>query len=57
VSANYLALHTTEEGETRIYSTGKYQDQIVFTKTGPKFLKKIVISDTSAVDNLLALPL
>ena len=57
VSANYLVLHTTEEGETRIYSTGKYQDEIVFTEAGPKFLKKIVIADTSAIDNLLAVPL
>jgi 3-phenylpropionate/cinnamic acid dioxygenase small subunit len=57
VSANYLVLHTTEEGETRIYSTGKYQDEIVFTETGPKFLKKIVIADTSAIDTLLAVPL
>ena len=57
VSASYLVLHSTEEGETKIFSTGKYQDEIVFTKDGPKFRKKIVIADTSAIDNLLAVPL
>ena len=57
VSASYLILHSTEEGETRIYSTGKYDDEIVFTVSGPKFRKKIVIADTFAIDNLLAVPL
>jgi anthranilate 1,2-dioxygenase small subunit len=57
VSASYLVLHSTEEGETKIYSTGKYQDEIVFTDGGPRFRKKIVIADTSAIDNLLAIPL
>jgi anthranilate 1,2-dioxygenase small subunit len=57
VSASYLVLHSTEEGETKIYSTGKYEDEIVLTESGPRFRKKIVIADTSAIDNLLAVPL
>ena len=56
-SASYLVLHSTEEGETRIYSTGKYQDEIVFEAGLPRFCKKIVIADTFAIDNLLAVPL
>lgn len=56
-SASYLVLHSTEEGETRIYSTGKYQDEIVFEAGRPRFRKKIVIADTFAIDNLLAVPL
>ena len=56
-SASYLVLHSTEEGETRIYSTGKYQDEIVFEADRPRFRKKIVIADTFAIDNLLAVPL
>jgi anthranilate 1,2-dioxygenase small subunit len=56
-SASYLVLHSTEEGETRIYSTGKYEDEIVFAEGEPKFRKKIVIADTFAIDNLLAVPL
>lgn len=56
-SASYLVLHSTEEGETRIYSTGKYEDEIVFEPDGPRFRKKIVIADTFAIDNLLAVPL
>lgn len=56
-SASYLVLHSTEEGETRIYSTGKYQDEIVFEDDRPRFRRKIVIADTFAIDNLLAVPL
>lgn len=57
VHANYLILHSTEEGETRIYSTGKYESEIIFEDDQPKFRKMIVIADTSAIDNLLAVPL
>ena len=56
-SAAYLVLHSTEEGETRIFSTGKYEDEIVIAASGAKFRKKTVIADTSAIDNLLAVPL
>ena len=56
-SASYLVMHSTEEGETRIYSTGKYEDEIVFEADRPRFRKKIVIADTFAIDNLLAVPL
>ncbi len=56
-SAAYLVLHSTEEGETRIFSTGKYEDEIVIGASGPKFRRKTVIADTSAIDNLLAVPL
>ena len=56
-SASYLVLHSTEEGETRIYSTGKYEDEIAVGADGPRFRKKVVIADTFAIDNLLAVPL
>ena len=56
-SASYLVLHSTEEGETRIYSTGKYEDEIVFEADAPRFRRKIVVADTFAIDNLLAVPL
>ena len=57
VSASYLVLHTTEEGETRIFSTGKYEDEVVIADGGVKFRRKVVIADTAAIDNLLAVPL
>ncbi len=56
-SASYLVLHSTEEGETRIYSTGKYEDEIVREHGALRFRKKIVVADTFAIDNLLAVPL
>lgn len=56
-SASYLVLHSTEEGETRIYSTGKYEDEIVVAAGDARFRRKIVVADTFAIDNLLAVPL
>ena len=57
VTSNYLVLHSTEEGETRIFSTGKSEDEVVVGEGGPLFQKKIVVADTFAIDNLLAVPL
>ena len=57
VTANYLVLHSTEDGETRIYSTGKYTSEIIVEDGAAKFRKMIVVADTSAIDNLLAVPL
>lgn len=57
VTANYLVLHSTEAGETRIYSTGKYDSEIIVEDGAAKFRKMIVVADTSAIDNLLAVPL
>lgn len=56
-TASYLVLHSSEEGETRIFSTGKYEDEIVRHGTDLKFSRKTVIADTFAIDNLLAVPL
>ena len=56
-SASYLVLHSTEEGQTRIFSTGKYEDEIVRENGALRFRKKIVVADTFAIDNLLAVPL
>ncbi len=56
-TASYLILHSTEEGETRIFSTGRYEDEIVAEGGALKFRKKVVIADTFAIDNLLAVPL
>ena len=56
-SASYLVLHSTEEGETRIFSTGKYEDEIVREDGALRFRRKIVVADTFAIDNLLAVPL
>ena len=56
-TASYLVLHSTEEGETRIYSTGRYDDEIAAEAGGLRFRKKLVTADTFAIDNLLAVPL
>ncbi len=56
-SASYLVLHSTEEGETRIYSTGKYEDEIAREHGALRFRRKVVVADTFAIDNLLAVPL
>lgn len=57
VTASYLVMHSSEEGETRLYSTGRYDDEIVAEDGALKFRKKLVTADTFAIDNLLAVPL
>lgn len=57
VSSNYLVVQTSEEGRSRIYSVGGYDDDVVLTATGPKFSRRDVLVDTFAIDNLMALPI
>ena len=56
-SANYLVLHSTEEGETRVFSTGKYEAVVVIAGAAARFREMIVIADTGAIENMLAVPL
>lgn len=54
---NYLVLQTRGDGETRVYSAGKYLDHIVAEDGRLKFKEKIVLCDTGRVDTLLVRPL
>ena len=57
VAASYVVFQTTLEGQSRLFSTGRYQDKV--RREGDKFLfaEKVVIVDTFSVPTLLATPL
>jgi anthranilate 1,2-dioxygenase small subunit len=57
VAASYVVFQTTMEGQSRLFSTGRYQDKV--RREGDKFLfaEKVVIVDTFSIPTLLATPL
>ena len=57
VESSYIVLQTTLEGESKIFSTGKYLDKVVIRNGEARFKERLVIADTAKVDNLLAIPL
>jgi anthranilate 1,2-dioxygenase small subunit len=57
VHSSYLVTQTTLAGESRIFSVGKYLDLVVLTPKGARFKERIVVADTGAIHNLLAVPL
>ena len=57
VAASYAVFQTTLEGQSRLFSTGRYEDKVRLE--GDKFLfnEKVVIVDTFSIPTLLATPL
>jgi anthranilate 1,2-dioxygenase small subunit len=57
VHSNYVAFQTRRNGQTSIFSAGKYVDRIVVADGALKFAEKRVLVDTHRVDTLLVTPL
>jgi anthranilate 1,2-dioxygenase small subunit len=57
VAAAYTVYQTDLEGQTRLFSVGRYLDVITFAEGEPMFREKIVVVDTFNIPNLLAIPL
>ena len=57
VEAPFAVFQTEQEGETRLFATGLYQDGIITENGALKFRDKLVVLDTFAVPSLLATPL
>lgn len=57
VTANFALYHTTPEGETRLFSVGRYHDRLAREEGRLRFRDKTVIVDTGAVLTLLATPI
>lgn len=54
---NYAVFRTLEQGETRVFSAGRYVDRVVFEGDTARFAEKLVIYDNTWVDTLLVTPL
>ena len=55
--SNYMVVRIMHDGASMLFSTGRYLDRITFENGNPLFLEKIVVSDSSRIDTLLAIPL
>lgn len=55
-TSNFAIYQTTEEGRTRLYGVGEYQDRITSTPEGLRFRERIVLLDTFGIFNLIAAP-
>ena len=59
--SNYVVFRTAADavqyGATEVYSTGEYQDTIVFEDGKAKFMQKVVLVDTCRISSLLVTPL
>ena len=57
VEANYAVYQSNQEGESRLFSVGTYDDKVIFQGDRPKFKEKVVIVDTFAIPSMLSTPL
>jgi anthranilate 1,2-dioxygenase small subunit len=54
---DFMVVRTTQDGDMGIFAAGRYRDEIVFENGEPKFRDKLVLTDSSRVDTLIAMPL
>lgn len=57
MEANYAVYQTTLEGQTKLFSVGRYQDKIRLDGDSLLFWKKLVVVDTFSIPTLLATPI
>lgn len=57
MEANYAVFQTTMEGQSKLFSVGRYRDKIRLDGNTLLFCEKFVILDTFSVPTLLATPL
>lgn len=54
--ANFQVIQSDQEGVSKLYLVGRYQDEIDITGEKPIFKKKAAILDSFAIYNMLAVP-
>lgn len=55
--ANYIMMHTNNEGRSELFSVGEYRDRIVQTQGRLRFRERVVIADTFTVPSHLSMPI
>lgn len=55
--SDFAIYQSTEEGVTRLFCVGEYQDRIITTSDGLRFQERVVVVDTFGIQNLIAVPL
>jgi len=54
---DFMIVRTTQDGDMAIFAAGRYRDEVVFENGEAKFKDKLVLTDSSRVDTLIAMPL
>ncbi len=57
VKTSYAVIRTMQEGDTSVFSSGKYLDRIVFEDGAPRFRERIVVTDSARIDTLIVIPI
>jgi anthranilate 1,2-dioxygenase small subunit len=57
VEASYSLFQTTLEGQSRLFSVGRYRARIVFSGDTPRIREMVVVADTGSIPTLLATPI
>jgi anthranilate 1,2-dioxygenase small subunit len=57
VRSNFIAARVMHDGETSLFATGRYLDQIDISAVPYRFLERLVILDSQKIDTLLVIPL
>lgn len=53
----FAVIRTSHEGEMMVFAAGKYVDTVAFTGEGARFREKLVLTDSTRIDVLIAAPL
>ena len=54
---SYIVVRTMHDGEMLLFSAGRYVDEIVIEGSAARFRKRVVVSDSSRYDTLVAIPI
>ena len=57
VEASYSLFQTNPEGQSRLFSVGRYRARVVIDSAGARFKAMLVIADTGSIPTLLATPI
>jgi anthranilate 1,2-dioxygenase small subunit len=54
---SYIVVRTMHDGEMLLFSAGRYLDEIVIESGTARFRKRVVVTDSSRYDTLVAIPI
>ena len=57
VETNFLVIRTMHDGDTILFASGQYLDQVIGEGSDMKFIERTVVTDSQKFDTLLAIPL
>ncbi len=57
VETSFAVIRVMQEGDSAVFATGKYVDDIVFESGGPRFRSRVVVTDSARIHTLVVIPL